>query len=439
MESSGRARETSSAERETFRRRLTAIGPWIRRRTTHVRGFGPVVVGCGALVLLGGFWLLGHGAGSPPAPEDGLPRKRTATVERRVVEDVFLLSGETRAVRSLDIAAPRTASWQMMQIKWLAEDGAEVEAGDPLIEFDNTRVVQRIEEIRLRQTQAEIALASREKTLAAEAEKKRVAVELAEIEVRKARLDAEVPVELRSRREWHQKQTDLHEREAALSKARQDLTTFGETSQGEMENLRLALEKASRQLAQAEGELDLLSVRATQPGIFIVAPHPQRWLETRKLQVGDTVFPGVTVASIPDMAEMEVEAFLPAVDEGRVASGQPARCVLDTYPNEVFAGRVVEVTAVALDERDRSGFPVRVTLERSDPHVMRPGMSVRVEVIRHRYENVLAVPRGAVVWSEGHARVRRPGGSATDARLAACTPTDCVVESGIEEGDSVAL
>jgi multidrug resistance efflux pump len=397
-----------------------------------------VIVACAVLALLVTGLLIGRRGGRAARQEAGRARERTAVVARRSVEDVFLLTGETRAVRSLDLTAPRTANWQI-QIKWLADDGAEVEAGDPLIEFDNTQVVQRIEEMRLRRTQAEIALASRGKTLAAEAEKKRIAVELAEIEARKARLDAEVPLELRSRREWHQKQTALHEREVSLAKARQDLTTFRQTSKSEMDNLHLALEKASRGLAQAEGELGLLSVHATQPGIFIVARHWQYWAEARKLQVGDVVYPGVIVASIPEMAEMEVTALLPAVDEGQVASGQPARCVLDTYPGKVFPGHVVEVTAIAREERDRSGFPVRIALERSDPRLMRPGMSVRVEVVRHRYENALAVPRSAVVWSDGQTRVRRPGGGATDARLTVCTPTDCVVASGLEEGDRVAL
>ena len=50
---------------------------------------------------------------------------RAGRVEARAVEDVLVLTGEVRAVNSLKLDTPRSESWQE-QIKWLAEDGAEV-------------------------------------------------------------------------------------------------------------------------------------------------------------------------------------------------------------------------------------------------------------------------------------------------------------------------
>ena len=54
--------------------------------------------------------------------------------------------------------------------------------------------------------------------LAAEAEKKRVAVEKAEVEAAKARIDAEVPREMRPAAEWRKFQATWHEKRAALEK-----------------------------------------------------------------------------------------------------------------------------------------------------------------------------------------------------------------------------
>jgi HlyD family secretion protein len=360
---------------------------------------------------------------------------REARVERRDVEDVFLLTREVRAVRSLEINTPQTESWQL-QIKWLAEDGAEVREGDPVVELDSTSVVQNLEETRLRLTQAEIERAGRERTVGAEREKRRAAVTLAETEVEKARLEADLPLELLSRRDWHRKQTALHEREAQLAKARAELDLFQETSRAEAENSRLACEKASRKLAQGERTLTLLSVRAPRTGFFLVA---RNWQEDRKLQAGDSVFPGMAVASIPDLAEMEVLAQLAAVDEGALAIGAPVRAVLDTYPERLFAGRVAAVATVAREEYERGGFDVRVALAQSDPQLLRPGMSVRIEVVRRRWPQALAVPRGAVTWHEDRAVVRLPGDREREVRLEACLATECVVASGLSEGERVAL
>jgi HlyD family secretion protein len=143
---------------------------------------------------------------------------------------------------------------------------------------------------------------------------------------------------------------------------------------------------------------------------------------------------------------MEVAAALAESDHGRVAPGMKARCILDTYPDQVFEGRLEEVGSVAREgggrgwfsSTTRPGFPVRVSLARTDP-LMRPGLSVRVEVVRAGWERALSVPRGAVRFEKDGPVVRRAGGGTAKVRLSACTPVECVVDSGLEEGDRVSL
>jgi multidrug efflux pump subunit AcrA (membrane-fusion protein) len=359
-------------------------------------------------------------------------------VEAKAVEDVFLLTGEIRALRSAGISVPQTESWQV-QIKWIAEDGAEVREGDPVVEFDNARVLATLEERRTRLRQAEIEREGRERAQDAELEKKRVAVEKAEVEVRKAGVDAAVPENLRSALEYRKLQGALLEKQSGLEKARADLEAARISSRSELEVARIAEQKARREMEASAKGLASVSVRAPRNGIFIVAPH-WRGDEGRKLQSGDNLFTGLPVASIPDLAEMEVDARLSEVDHGAISSGMKARIALDTYPDRSFPGRVEEVSAVATEARDRPGFPVRVSLERTDPALMRPGMSVRVEVVRGEWPRALTLPRAAVRFEGTTALVTRPGRSdAVPVRLAACTPVTCIVESGLSEGDRVRL
>jgi HlyD family secretion protein len=186
-----------------------------------------------------------------------------------------------------------------------------------------------------------------------------------------------------------------------------------------------------------------MSLLAPRDGIFFVGDF-WRWGPEgpRKLQPGDRVWPAFPVGKIPDPAEMEVQAKLAEPDHGKIQPGMKARCVLDTYPDRVFDGTVEEVGSVTTQsgpgwDRTKPGFPVRVSLERTDP-LMRPGLSVRVEVVRGAWDDALVVPRGAVRFSEGGPVVRRKsGGDPVPVTLAACTPTECVVDEGLEEGDSV--
>jgi multidrug efflux pump subunit AcrA (membrane-fusion protein) len=130
-------------------------------------------------------------------------------VERRsVVEERVVLTGEIPAVLALKIVVPRTESWQVA-IKWLTEDGAEVKAGDPIVELDNSSLATAIEGKRLGVQEAQIALETREHGLSAQRQKTQLEVGRARLEVDKAQLDAAVPQELRSRREWNEMQSTL--------------------------------------------------------------------------------------------------------------------------------------------------------------------------------------------------------------------------------------
>jgi len=368
-----------------------------------------------------------------------------AVVGRRSVEDVFLLSGELAAVRSASIVTPRG---DRLQIRWMAEDGSDVKEGERVIEFDSARLIQAIEELRLKVRQAENERESRERAVVAEADGKRVAVEKAAVEAEKARIDAEVPRELRPAVEWTKFQATYAESKATLEKARLDQQAFRTSSRSDLEVLRRAEEKARRQLEVAEKGLVATSVRAPKSGIFLAGNFWQWGPEgPRKLQPGDTVWSNFPVASIPDPTQMEVTAALSEVDHGRIAPGMKARCILDTYPDRVFEGRVEEVGAVAGEggsffgfARGRAGFPVRVSLAVTDP-LMRPGLSVRVEVVRAAWPDALAVPRHAVRFEKDNraAVVRKGLAGRGDVRLAGCTPVDCVIETGLKEGDRVLL
>ena len=330
----------------------------------------------------------------------------------------------------------------------MVEDGADVKAGERVVEFDASRLIQNIDEQRLRLQQAENARASQERTLVAEGDRKRVAIEKAEVECEKARIDADVPQELRPAVDWRRVQGAYQEKKAGLEKARLEQQAFRVSSRSDLEVLRRTEEKARREMDVAQQSLIGMSVFAPKSGIFLVSNFPYGWGPEgpRKLQPGDTLFPGYPVAQIPDPGEMEVGAMLSQVDHGAIASGMKVRCILDTYPGRIFEGRVEDVRAVAAEAGQGfgpvstpAGFPVRVSLAQTDP-VMRPGLSVRVEVVRGAWPQALAVPRQAVRFEKEKAYIVKRGLTTSSAvSVTACTAIDCVVESGLVEGDRVLL
>jgi multidrug resistance efflux pump len=395
-------------------------------------------------VTVVGLALAGHWA-CRSGEAESVERRGELRVSAKAVEDVFLLTGELRAVRSFTLATPRGGEREL-QIRFMVDDGAEVKRGDRLVEFDAARLIQTIEERRLKLRQAENDREGRERSATAESERKRVAVDKAEVEADKARIDANVPAELRPAVEWRKFQATWQEKKAALDKAKLEQRAYVTSSRSDVASALATEEKARRDVAAAEQALGSMSLSAPKDGIFLVGNF---WMwgpeGPRKLQPGDTVWSGYPVGTIPDPSEMEVQVALAEADIGRVAAGMTARCILDTYPDRVFEGRIEDVGSVAREGGGRGpfaaaakpGFPVRVSLAKSDP-LMRPGLSVRVEVVRAAWPKALSVPRGAVRFDKEGPVVRRHGGGTAKVKLAACTPLECVVESGLAEGERVA-
>lgn len=383
-----------------------------------------LVLGC--LLLLAG--CSGTDARAQPSGAGKDMVARHGSFRQRV-----LLTGELEAERGEAMPVPRTNAFQL-QVRWIAEDGALVKAGDRVVEFDNAQFASDLEEKRLRASDAGSELEkTRAETRTALAESQ-FQVEKAKSEMEKARIAAALPQDLLSLRDYQERQLALKRAQSALAKAEEDLAAQRDTREKDVDVQRISMERSRREIQEAEEAIDALTLRAPRSGMALIAEHP--W-EGRKFQIGDTVWVGMDVASLPDLSSMIVRASLSDVDDGLVQPGMEVLCVLDAHPGKVYKGRVMEISPVAR-ELNRSPllryFPVRIALERSDPERMRPGMSVRVEVMGQERRNVLLVPRESLDFSGAKPRALLADGRAAEVRLGPCGAQDCVVESGLDEG-----
>lgn len=298
----------------------------------------------------------------------------------------LLLTGELRASDGYTAIVPRTRSWQV-QLRWLVEDGTEVEAGDRLVELDNSTFTGELEDQRLQLSEKESQLERRRAELAAEEADARFRVRETEVELARAEIQARVPEDLLARRELEERRLALAKARADHAKAEEALAAQGIAARSELAQLRIDVDESRRQIAEAEEAIEALVLTAPYAGVAVVADHP--W-EPRKLQPGDNAWVGMPLVRLPDLAAMNVEAKLSDVDQGRVGAGDRVLLTLDAYPDESFSGTVTEVSPIAREERGESlrrFFDVLIEPDRKagdglaglDPERMRPGMSVKVE------------------------------------------------------------
>ena len=361
---------------------------------------------------------------------------KSLRVRRGTFASDVIITGELRAAHGDELAVPRLPQWQT-SIKWLAPDGADMKKGDRIVELDNSTFSTNLDAKRQAVAQAEQQLQQKEAEWKADTLDKQLDVERKRSDYDKAKLDAAVPREIISQRDFNDRQIKYKRAEVELAKAVDVLKSQRTSVKSDRDNLLLSLQKAQRELGIAEKAIDELILRAPHDGIVVIRDHP--W-EGRRLQEGDAVFVGFPLAQLPDMTSLQVEADLADVDDGRIGPGMPATIVLDAYPNMAFPGRIASISAVAQESSRtslRRAFRVIVALERIDLSRMRPGLSARVVVHAMRQPNALLVSRAAIDFSAAKPRVYRADGKLADVVLGACNAQECVVKSGLNEGETL--
>jgi multidrug resistance efflux pump len=370
-------------------------------------------------------------AASEPSAEPSL------VVTRGSFTSEILLTGELLAADSAPLIIPNVNIWPM-QIRWLAEDGVEVDAGDMVVELDTSQLATNTEELRVATIEAENKLLSSRARIAAELADAGFAVSAAEAKLAQAQLEATVPRGLYSEQAFQRRLLDRNRAGLNLDEAKSNLAAVQESGQAELKIEEIRLRKAREAVHKAERKLRMMSLYAPRDGVLVVNEKPR---EQRPFQAGDEAYPGYLAATIPDLRSMIVKAFLSDVDDGRIAPGELASATLDAFPDLVFSGRVSKVESHAeasVSWSRRRFFRVTVELDQVDTVRMRPGMSVKVVVHDQELKDVLLVPRAALTWRGQQAELVLANRAQAPVTLGSCNPQVCVVEDGVAEGTRLA-
>ncbi len=148
------------------------------------------------------------------------------------------------------------------------------------------------------------------------------------------------------------------------------------------------------------------------------------------------------IMQVVDPAAMLVRVKVNQADVHLLQAGQPARISLDAYPDLHFQGRVEHVAPVGttsmLSTRVRN-FVATVSIEGSHPKLM-PDLSAAVDVELERKNNVIVVPRDAIVRDKDTFTVRVLDGDDIRSRtvtLGEMNDHEAIIASGVEPGLTV--
>ncbi len=136
---------------------------------------------------------------------------------------------------------------------------------------------------------------------------------------------------------------------------------------------------AQAQVSQAEAALGILQVQKDKMTLL----SPLRGLvSNRAIHVGETASPGATLMTVADLDEVRLTVYIPENRYGRIQLGQPVSVEVDSFPGNVYEGRVTYISSQAeftprnvqtQEERVSTVFAVKILIPNPD-HDLKPGM-----------------------------------------------------------------
>jgi len=202
----------------------------------------------------------------------------------------------------------------------------------------------------------------------------------------------------------------LTKAEKALEAARLDQKTTIANLESELAILELDLNRKRAARERLLTTLQALEIKVQSEGIVIYENNP--W-EGHKLQAGDTVQTGWSVLHIPDLSSLLVESFVSETELNFLEIGQTATMTLDAYPDRSYTGKISEISRKGTTRNQWGSAPyfrARIALDEQDAQRMRPGMSMRAEIVVVDSQEALLAPLQLVRLTDEGWWIRPTGG-----------------------------
>jgi RND family efflux transporter MFP subunit len=368
------------------------------------------------------------------------PPVSVAVVERgRFVREVFAL-GELQAVRATPIVAP-TDVRRPQTIAELVADGSHVEKGQPVVVFDASSAEKELADGQADRQTAENKISKTR----AEGKKTRQELTLDRQRASEDRERAEdvAPTEegIFSRHQIIESKVDRALLDKKVAITTRKLETSSSLNQADLSLGLIERGKADIKIRRAEAALESLRVVAPHDGLLLLARG-----RGEVVSVGQQVWPGQKIAEIPDLSELEARVHVLEADAGGLAAGRTARIAVEGKPGSAYAAHVARVDALAKPRERRSPvryFEVILAFDHKEQGAaLKLGQKVRARIVLEEIDDVLTVPRGALVDRDGHRVVYRMKGTRfhpVEVEVGALSAGRAVIKAGLASGDRVAL
>jgi HlyD family secretion protein len=279
---------------------------------------------------------------------------RTAPVERGTIVAAVAATGNLSAVTTVQVGTQVSGTIQKLYVDY----NSRVKKGQTIAEIDPSLFNASVEQ-------------ATGNSLSAEANRQKARVALADAERTLKRNQQLLKDGIISQADFDVSETAVQSAQAAIR-----------ASEGSVAQTRGAL-------MQSRTNLRYSIIRSPVDGVVI----------SRAVDVGQTVaasFQTPTLFTIAqDLTKMQIEVSVDEADISRIVEGQKATFTVDAYPEQTFAGRVVQVRSSPVITQNVVTYVVVVNVDNADLK-LKPGMTANVAIEVGHVDNALKVPAAAL-------------------------------------------
>ncbi len=289
------------------------------------------------------------------------------------------VTGEIESASSAFFGPPAVPNIWQYTISFMAKEGRKVKAGTPILKFDPQELMTKLRDKKNALNEKQKQLEKQEIISREVMAELRLKQQETVSDLDRARLKADIPVELLANRDYQENKLILKQAELTLLLRNEELQKEQRVQDTEITILKREIAVLDGEVAQFQGSVDSMTVKAAGEGVVIHTVDRRN----NKHEVGDNVWMGRRVMELPDLSQLQVHLEVPERESARIAVGQSVKFVVDAAPDEQFYGEIIELASV-IHTKSRNQparvFDATVSMKSPDLAIMRPGMSVSAEI-----------------------------------------------------------
>lgn len=289
-----------------------------------------------------------------------------------------LIAGEVVAIEAQPLVVPPSNNSPVV-LRTFVADGTEVKRGEVVLRIDPGQTTMLVSALRTQIAQARARHALALAQLEVAALDARDALLVAEANLGRARIDAEIPADHLSALDRDRYRGALEKAEREVEVRRRQLAAAISAIETQRRDAALEIDRLTLELGYNEAQVRLSEVRAEQDGVVLQGFSP--W-SGRRIGEGESVQTGTVAGELIGAGGLAVRGWALEADRQRLEVGMPVRLRFDALPDREAHGTIASI-AGAPEARAAWGagryFRVEIPLSANQAEGLLPGMSVLIE------------------------------------------------------------